>query len=91
LSRGTVHQFTSLLFGLSSAPRVFTNLLLALLAFIRHQWVTLYAYLDDILIVGASQEEVRAAMKLSALALVWATQDLEFIGGRLRGMVFLSV
>ena len=103
--QGTVYEFTSLPFGLSSAPRVFTKVLQPLIAYLRLQGVIIYVYLDDILIVGWSQEETREAVRLTVSTLVRAgfilnvsksepypSQDLVFIGGRFRtdlGMVFL--
>ena len=40
---GKVYQFLVLPFGLSSAPRVFTKILLALIAYLHSQGVHIYA------------------------------------------------
>ena len=51
--QGTSYQFIFLLFGLSSAPGVFTvKKLTPLIAWLRLLEVPLYAYLDDLPIVG---------------------------------------
>ena len=92
-------------FGLSPAPRLFTRVVLALIAWLRLQGVRLHAYLDDILLVGSSPEETLRALRLTIETFVQAgftinlkksdltpSQDLVYIGGRFRtdlGMVFL--
>ena len=92
-------------FGLSPAPRLFTRLVSALVAWLRLQGVRLHAYLDDILLVGNSPEETLRALRLTMEVFTQAgftinlkksdltpSQDLVYIGGRFRtdlGMVFL--
>ena len=49
--------FQALPFGLSTAPRVFTRVARAVLAFLRQGGVTLYAYIDDWLILARSRQE----------------------------------
>ncbi|KAE8618780.1 hypothetical protein XENTR_v10009500 [Xenopus tropicalis] len=48
------YQFQAMPFGLTSAPRIFTKVLGALVAEIRSQGVHIYPYLDDILIYADS-------------------------------------
>ena len=50
-----VYQFHVTPFGLSSAPRVFTKILLVLIFLIK-QGIQMYAYLDDLLITGESPQ-----------------------------------
>lgn len=47
-----------------SAPRVFTKLLKRIVGFLRKQGLRLVVYLDDILIIGHSEESTREAVKL---------------------------
>ncbi|XP_061478779.1 uncharacterized protein LOC133382992 [Rhineura floridana] len=49
-------QYRAMPFGLSSAPRVFTKVLLILVAYLRTQGVHTYPYLDDLLIRAKSEE-----------------------------------
>lgn len=51
--------FQALPFGLSTAPRVFTRVARAVLAFLRQGGITLYAYIDDWLILAESEQECR--------------------------------
>lgn len=53
---GILYKFTSLAFGLKSAPWVFTKLLKPLLSFFRKRGVRMVAYLDDFLVINASRE-----------------------------------
>jgi hypothetical protein len=48
--QGIRYAWTSLPFGLSSAPRVFTKIMKPVIASLRSQGITLFIYLDDILI-----------------------------------------
>lgn len=98
-------QFVVTPFGLSLAPYLFTRAVRVLVAWLRARGVHLYAYLDDILVVGASPEAVYHSLQMSIQVFTWAgfiinikksdltlTQDLVYIGGRFRadlGMVFL--
>lgn len=45
--RGVDYSFRALPFGLATAPRVFTRVSRAVLAYLRRQGVLLFAYLDD--------------------------------------------
>ena len=53
--RGVDYQFRTLPFGLSTAPRVFTRMTRPILAFLRRAGITLFAYLDDWLVVAGSE------------------------------------
>ncbi len=55
---GKIYQFNFLPFGLSSAQWVFTKLLKPFVAFFRERVITLVIYLDDILILGSSKEQL---------------------------------
>ena len=52
---GTSYQFRILSFDQSSAPRIFTNTVTPLIAWLKLMRVQLYTYLDDPLIVGVTQ------------------------------------
>ena len=102
---GVAYQFKVAPFGLSSAPRLFTKLVVIIIAWLRLRGVQLFAYLDDFLIVGSSPEAVLRSLTLTIQALTRAgfiinvkksdltpTQDLVYVGGRFRtrvGRVFL--
>lgn len=47
--------------SLSSAPRVFTQVLNPVIVWLRSRGVALYAYLDDILILGSSPQQTKRA------------------------------
>ena len=53
-----LYEFQCLPFGLCSAPRVFTKLLKPVLARLRHQGIRLIMYLDDMLVMAQSREEL---------------------------------
>ncbi len=61
---GETFQYVSMPFGLGLAPRVFTKLLKPIVGFLRKQGLRLVVYLDDILIIGHSEESTRKAIKL---------------------------
>ena len=54
-----IYQFCCLPFGLSCAPRVFTKLMKPVVAFLRERGMRLIIYLDDMLVICNSQEELR--------------------------------
>lgn len=68
-----LYQFVCMPFGLSSAPRTFTKLLKPLIAFLRGKGIRLVVYLDDMLIVGESEDQLESQLKL-------VTQVLESVG-----------
>lgn len=93
---GRRFTFRSLPFGLSTAPRVFTRVAGTVIAYLRKQGVTLYAYLDDWLIVGESkssaahnvQKTVQTLQELGWIinqtkSQLTPTQTIQFLGARL--------
>lgn len=61
---GVVYQYCCLPFGLSSAPWAFTKLLRPVVAFLRSMGVRLVIYLDDLLILNESYEDLREQLIL---------------------------
>nr|XP_056713107.1 sodium channel protein type 5 subunit alpha-like [Euleptes europaea] len=51
------YQFKALPFGLNSAPRVFTKILVTLVALLRQEGITVFPYLDDLLICSGTREQ----------------------------------
>lgn len=47
LWKGVLYQCNALIFGLASAPRVFTKLMIPIFAFIRQQGISSFYYTDD--------------------------------------------
>ena len=93
--QGQTYQFHALQFGLSSTPWVFTKELAPVVAFLRTQGIPIFVYLDDILVVGHSPQEVKLAVRTAFHTLIQAgyiinlkksdpipVQDLVYIGGR---------
>ena len=91
--RDKLLQFTTLPFGLASAPRVFTKLLRPALAHLRQQGIRCLMYIDDMLVLGASKEELKRHYKtcqtlLTSLGFIinveksvpGPTQSIEFLG-----------
>lgn len=62
--RDETFAFLSLAFGLNTAPRVFTELLKPVAAYLRKIGIRLIIYLDNFLILGSSLEESRANTQL---------------------------
>ena len=69
------YQFTCLPFGLSCAPWAFTKVLKPVAAFLRSLGVRLIVYIDDILVIGKSPDEVRNHVE----ALIALLEGLGFI------------
>ena len=69
LWRDSLLEFACLPFGLASAPRVFTKLLKPVVAILRQGGIRLIVYLDDILLMAPSAEQVlqHAASTLNLL------------------------
>ena len=67
--RDSLLEFACLPFGLASAPRVFTKLLKPVLSILRQRGIRLIAYLDDILLMAPSVDQVlqHAASTLNLL------------------------
>ena len=91
--RDQLLQFTCLPFGLSSAPYVFTKLLRPVLTSLRDKGVRCLIYLDDMLILGRTAEELKQNFTLAKFLLTslgflvnedksvsGPTQELEFLG-----------
>ncbi|KAN0015733.1 hypothetical protein ACTFIU_005680 [Dictyostelium citrinum] len=55
--KGVHYRWKTMLFGLSTAPRIITMLLRPVLRMLRELNVSVIAYLDDLLIVGSTKEE----------------------------------
>ena len=88
---GQSYQFRALPFGLSSVPRVFTKTLGPLVAWLTPMGVQLYPYLDNILILGESEQSVQTTLQVLSQAEfivnlkksnLTPTQDLVYIGAR---------
>ena len=73
--RGRLYQYRVLPFGLCLAPWVFTLLTTSLKKWLRARGVRVIFYLDDILVLGRSEVECSANLKM-ALKLI---QDIVFI------------
>ena len=56
--KGNLYQFLCLCFGLGPAPRIFTKLLKIPIPILRRINIRLIIYLDDIIIMGRSLEEI---------------------------------
>ena len=103
--KNRAYEYQTLPFGLSSAPWVFTKVLIPVLGWLRKRGVRLHAYLDDILVIGNSHREVTRALILTIQTLVHAgyvlnikksdltpSQDMEYLGCRFvtsQGRAFL--
>ena len=62
---GETYQFNCLLFGLSSAPSVFTKTLKPVEALLREMGVRLIIYIDTILILAETKERTQEQAELS--------------------------
>ncbi|KAG8538770.1 hypothetical protein GDO81_022103 [Engystomops pustulosus] len=58
-------QFRALPFGISSAPRVFTKIMVEVVAFLRLQDISIIPYLDDLLIIGKDKQKLILARESS--------------------------
>ena len=56
-------QFQCQPFGLSSAPRTFTKILKPVMALLRHKGMRLVVFIDEILLMAQSQEELVQVMQ----------------------------
>ncbi|XP_069586293.1 uncharacterized protein [Ranitomeya imitator] len=74
---GEIHhfQYTAMPFGLSTAPRIFTKIMLEVMAYLRQKETLIVRYLDDFLVIGNSVTQCadRLAHAISSL------QDLGWI------------
>ena len=70
---GITYQFSAFLFGLSTAPRIFTKCMAPVAAFLRLHGINIYPYIDGWLIVAASfRDAIRARLHLPCPASAWA-------------------
>ena len=65
-SEGTVYQFRTLCFGLSTAPQVFTRVFAAVSVWAHSHWIRLLRYLDDWLVLSSSEREAKQAVHRSS-------------------------
>ncbi|XP_018360234.1 PREDICTED: uncharacterized protein LOC108759349, partial [Trachymyrmex cornetzi] len=63
--RGVVYEFTALPFGLATAPYIFTKITRPIVTILRKQGFQSVVYLDDFLLLGASEEECRENVNVS--------------------------
>ena len=55
---GNLYEFLCLCFGLVPTPRIFTKLLTVPMAILRRLNIKIIIYLDDMLLIGHSLEEI---------------------------------
>lgn len=58
---GTLYEYTSLVFGLGPAPRIFTKLLRMPITILRKINIRIVIYIDDMLIMADSQHKIEQA------------------------------
>ena len=63
MSEGTVYQFKALCFRLSTAPRVFTRVFAAVLAWTHARGIRLLRYLDDWLVLSSSEKKAKESIR----------------------------
>ena len=64
--RGITYQYKALPFGLATAPRVFSKIMQGAISHVREKGVRLVQYLDDILVIASSPNQLKEHMKLVA-------------------------
>ena len=64
---GTVYEYIALPFGLASAPRIFTRVVLELIGFVHRQSIRTHPYLDDWLLLHQNRDVLH-----DHLVLVWS-------------------
>nr|XP_056721009.1 Fanconi anemia group J protein [Euleptes europaea] len=74
------YQFRALPFGLSSAPRVFTKVLVTLVAHLREVGYHVFQYLDDILVIAPSEQ---LSLQHTEIVL-WALELHDFLVNRIK-------
>ena len=72
---GNLYEFLCLCFGLGPAPRIFSKLLKVPIALLRRLNIRLVIYLDDILLMGRTLEEIL----MSRDTLIFLLQHLGFV------------
>ena len=83
---GRLYQCNALIFGLASAPRVFTKIMKPVFAFLRQQGISSFYYIDDSLI----QAETYISCKQHADYLVKLLEKLGFFVNREKSMLVPS-
>ena len=61
--RDNLYEFQSLPFGLSSAPRTFTKVLRPVMAVLRRQGIRSIVYIDDLLLLSDSRQELMEVLQ----------------------------
>ena len=92
--QGQTYQFQALPFGLSMAPWVFTKVLVLIIVYLRRQGIQIFVYMDDILMVRNSLQEVKWSVQTALRILTQSgyiinlkrsdltpVHDLVYIGG----------
>ena len=87
------YQFTCLPFGLSCAPWVFTKVMKPIAIFLRSMGVRMIIYIDDILLMGNSPEQVESHLETliflltnlgfiinTPKSIMTPTQEIEYLG-----------
>ena len=69
---GVLYEFLVLPFGLVTATFVFTKLTKPVAAFLRAMGIRIIFYLDDILVIGSSEEQCRVNVEMTLKVLVEA-------------------
>ena len=63
------YQFTCLVMGLASSPRIFTKLMKPVFSTLRKQGYANVSYIDDTLLIGKTKDECESNIKTTALLL----------------------
>ena len=58
--KNAIYQWTVLPFGLTSSPRIFTEVMKSAIKVLRKEGVRISFYLDDILIIGSTKPAVES-------------------------------
>ena len=69
--QGTLYEFTCLPNGLASAPRVFTKLMKPVFSSFRAHGIFLVAYIDDIILIADTEEELPFALTKTVTIINW--------------------
>jgi hypothetical protein len=72
---GQCYAFRCLPFGLSTAPRVFTRVVMAVAAYLRRRGIQIFMYLDDWLVLAKTEAEAREKTQV----VIQVAQDLGFV------------
>ena len=90
---GKLHKFTSVPFGLTSAPRIISALLDVVSSVMMDCGINHIRYLDDFLYIGSSKQEVeRSMIKAAALLRMFGLcNNLEKLEGPSQSIEFLGI